>query len=116
MKAYLTNLGNRPFLILTDPKLIKEVTLNPKKFRKLNLMKHIDKAYSKGIFFVEDDEWKAERGIISHAFSYEHLKRIIPIMTSSTNDFITRLKQDIDKSDDKSRVFEVMYDTQLLIG
>ncbi len=70
MKAYLTNLGNRPFLILTDPKLMKEVTLNPKKFRKLNLMKHVDKAYSKGIFFVEDEDWKAERGIISHAFNH----------------------------------------------
>jgi hypothetical protein len=50
--AYMTNLGNRPFLILTDPKLIKELSLSPKKFKKFNIFKHSDKAYTQGIFFA----------------------------------------------------------------
>lgn len=45
-KAYLTNLGSKPFLILCDAKLIKELSLNPKKFKKYNMFKHSDKAYT----------------------------------------------------------------------
>lgn len=50
--AYLTNIGNRPFLILCDPKLIKELCLNHKQFKKFNIFKHSDLTYTKGIFFV----------------------------------------------------------------
>ncbi len=53
-KAYFTNLGSRPFLILCDAQLVKELSLNPKKFRKFNLYKHSNKSYTKGIFLVED--------------------------------------------------------------
>ena len=95
LKAYLTNLGNRPFLILTDPKLIKEVTQNPKKFEKLNLFKHVDKSFARGIFFVEGDDWRAERTIISHAFSYEQLRQMIPPLMQVTNKFILQLHADI---------------------
>ena len=51
--AYLTNVGHKAFLILCDPKLIKEVSLSPKRFRKFNLFKHSNMAYSRGIFFAE---------------------------------------------------------------
>mgnify|MGYP000536607257 CR=1 FL=1 len=51
-KAYFTNLGSKPFLILCDPALVKELSLAPKKFRKFNLYKHSSQAYVKGIFFV----------------------------------------------------------------
>ena len=36
-RAYLTNLGSKPFLILCDPNLVRQLSLNPKKFRKFNL-------------------------------------------------------------------------------
>lgn len=55
--AYLTNIGNRPFLILCDPKLIKELCLNHKQFKKFNIFKHSDLTYTKGIFFVPNEDW-----------------------------------------------------------
>ena len=55
--AYLTNIGNRPFLILCCPKLIKQLSLNHKKFTKFNIFKHSDQLYTKGIFFVYDEDW-----------------------------------------------------------
>lgn len=82
-KAYLTNLGSRPFLILCDPQLVRELCLNPKKFRKFNLFKHSRHAYDKGIFLVEDENWSGIRGIIRHSFSHDQLKSMIPIMQKS---------------------------------
>lgn len=40
-KAYLTNLGNKSFLILTDIDLIKSLSLNHKLFEKIKLLKHM---------------------------------------------------------------------------
>ena len=53
-KAYLTNIGSKPFLIICDAQLVKEVSLNPKKFRKFNLFKHSKHSYDRGIFLAED--------------------------------------------------------------
>lgn len=51
-KAYFTNLGSSPFLILCDPQLVRELSLNPKKFKKFNLYKHSRLSYDEGIFFA----------------------------------------------------------------
>ena len=69
-RAYLTNLGSKPFLILCDPNLVRELSLNPKKFRKFNLLKHSGLSYVLGIFFAEDDYWSSIRGIIRHSFNH----------------------------------------------
>ncbi len=69
-KGYLTNFGYKPLLILCDAKLIKELSLNPKRFKKYNMFKHSDKAYTQGIFFVEGEDWTAERSIVRHSFNY----------------------------------------------
>jgi len=73
-KAYFTNLGNRPFLILCNPILIKELSLNPKKYRKFNLYKHSNKSYLQGIFLTEDEDWSAQKTIIKHSFNHDKLK------------------------------------------
>ncbi len=89
--AYMTNFGHREFLVLCDPQLIKELSLNHKKFRKYNLFKHSKKAYTKGIFFVDDEDWTAERGIIRHSFNHEQLKNMIVMMDDSIKRFCNRL-------------------------
>lgn len=52
--GFLTNLGYKPMLVVCSANLIKEVSINAKKFSKFNLFKHSDKSYKKGIFFVDD--------------------------------------------------------------
>ena len=95
-KAYLTNLGSKPFLILCDPNLVRELSLNPKKFRKFNLMKHSSLSYVKGIFFAEDDYWLSIRGIIRHSFSHDQLKSMIPLMNRSISTYVTNLQKKIE--------------------
>lgn len=50
--AYFTNIGYKPMLVVTNAKLIKEISTNPRNFRKFNLYKHSYKSYTKGIFLV----------------------------------------------------------------
>lgn len=95
-RAYYTNLGNLPFLILCEPKLIKELSLNPRKFRKFNLYKHSKLSYDSGIFFSEDEKWAGIRGIIRHSFNHEHLKAMIPTMKKKIITYVDKLKEEIE--------------------
>ena len=94
-RAYLTNLGSKPFLILCDPNLVRELSLNPKKYRKFNLLKHSNLSYTLGIFFAEDDYWTSIRGIIRHSFSHDQLKGMIPMMQKSIAAYADKVSQKI---------------------
>lgn len=94
-RAYFTNIGSRPFLILCDALLIKELSLNPKKYRKFNLYKHSNKSYLQSIFLTEDEDWAAQKTIIRHSFNHEKLKQMIPPMQKSIDSFAQRLKEKI---------------------
>jgi len=97
-KAYMTNLGTKPFLILCDAQLVREVCLNPKKFRKFNLFKHSRHAYERGIFLAEDEQWSNIRGIIRHSFNHEQLKAMIPTMQSSIKSNYCALRKRIEEA------------------
>ena len=115
-RAYFTNLGSKPFLILCDPELVREFSLDPKKYRKFNLYKHSSLSYDNGIFFAEDDHWANIKGIIRHSFGHEQLRNMIPTMKKSISDYNQLLKAKIEESDSKSIDFKVVHDTELLIG
>ena len=91
-KAYLTNFGYKPFLILCDAKLIKQLSVNPKKFKKYNMFKHSDKAYTQGIFFVEGEDWTSERSIVRHSFNYESLKKMVPVMNDTIKKYYAKIE------------------------
>lgn len=115
-RAYFTNLGSMPFLILCDPVLIREFNLNPRKYRKFNLYKHSRLAYDTGIFFSEDEHWSNIRSIIRHSFDHEQLKAMIPTMQRSIQGYIADFKQKIEASPTKAVDFKVVHDTETLIG
>ena len=87
-KAYLTNLGDRAFLILTDIELIKSLSLNHRMFEKIKLLKHMELSYLKGIFFAEGQEWKGQKELVGPAFNHEHLTRMVPIMKTTINMYL----------------------------
>lgn len=90
--GYLTNLGYKPMLILCSAKLIKELSINPNNYKKLNLFKHSDKSYKKGIFLSDGEDWVHQRSIIGPSFNYNSLKRMIPIMRDSIDTFLNKIK------------------------
>lgn len=109
--AFLTNIGSNPFLILCDAQLIKEMSQNPKKFKKFNLFKHSNMCYSRGIFMVEDDDWTCQRNIIKHSFNHHELKKMIKPMSLSIDNFIGQISAVIVATEGQKRVFRVLHDT-----
>ncbi len=69
-KAYLSNLGDRTFLIVTDSDLVREICLNFKDYQKFKIFKHMDLCYLRGIFFSEGSDWKMQRSLIGPAFNH----------------------------------------------
>ena len=90
--AYLTNIGYRPLLILCSTALIKEVCLNHKNFHKFNVFKHSYKSYTRGIFFVDGEDWSVSKSIIRNSFNYASLRRMIPIMVNGMDEYMAKLK------------------------
>lgn len=109
-KAYLTNLGDRAFLILTDIELIKSLSLNHRMFEKIKLLKHMELSYLKGIFFAEGSEWKGQKELVGPAFNHEHLTRMVPIMKKTINMYLDERKKNSNK------ILHVVDASETLIG
>lgn len=122
-KAYFTNIGYLPMLILCDAQLVKEYLLGSKKFRKFNLYKHNDITYKQGLFLADEELWTRQKAIVKHSFNHENMKRMIPSMEMSirryTADLLTKIQSNGNTSlilDKKSVDFKVLHDTETLIG
>lgn len=116
LKAYYTNIGYIPMLILCDSQLVKEFLLASKRFRKFNLFKHSQLTYKLGMFLSEEELWSRQRSIVKHSFNHENMKRMIPVMERSIDQFTNRTLEAIEKSLAKSVEFKVLTDTETLIG
>ena len=84
--------------------------MNQKKITKVNLMKHGDKAYNKGIFFADGNDWSSQRSIISHNFNYESLKSMVVIMRKESNKFFNSIENELKSSSDQ-RIFKTISET-----
>lgn len=90
-KAYFTNIGHRPMLILCDAQLVKEYLLGSKKFRKFNLYKHNDITYKQGLFLADEELWTRQKSIVKHSFNHENMKKMIPSMEKSIRKYTSEL-------------------------
>jgi|JI6StandDraft_1071083.scaffolds.fasta_scaffold57022_5 cytochrome P450 len=97
-KAYLSNLGDKTFLIVTDTDLVREICLEFKNYHKFKVFKHVDLCYLRGIFFAEGADWKMQRALIGPAFNHEHLEHMIPIMMKTSKEAMQRLHAALPKS------------------
>jgi hypothetical protein len=70
LKAYATNIGHLPMLILCDAQLVKEYLLQSKKFRKFNLYKHSDISYKQGLLLADEELWARQKAIVKHSFNH----------------------------------------------
>lgn len=98
LKAYYTNLGYLPMIILNDAQHVKEFLLASKKFRKFNLYKHNQLSFRQGLFLVEEEMWARQKAIVKQSFNHESMKRMIPAMETSIKDFNTRFLDIIEAS------------------
>ena len=85
LKAYYTNIGYLPMIILCDAALVKEFLLGAKKFRKFNLYKHSNLSYNQGLLLADEELWSRQKPIVKHSFSHDSMKRMLPSMEKSIN-------------------------------
>jgi len=89
--AQVTNFGNRVTVLLYDPKLIKEFYSKQSSYMKAKASPAMLKIMGTGLFLAEGDFWKAHRKVISSKFHFEFLKENIPLIVSTTREFLDEL-------------------------
>lgn len=75
------NFGPWDYLILTDPKMIKEMLQKYELYQKdKKFFGLLLELFAKSLVFVEGVEWKKRRKIISSAFNFDFLKHTVPLI------------------------------------
>mmetsp|Transcript_26391 Transcript_26391/g.23323 ORF Transcript_26391/g.23323 Transcript_26391/m.23323 type:complete len:123 (+) Transcript_26391:197-565(+) len=83
---FVSNLGGNPLIFLTDPDLIKEFVHSQNIFHKQRDSLGLFLDMAEGSFaFMEDEEWKSGRKLLSHSFHFSSLEYIIPAIIESSN-------------------------------
>ncbi|TKW15523.1 hypothetical protein SEVIR_5G242700v4 [Setaria viridis] len=107
--------GPTPRVILSDPKLVREVLSNKfGHFRKPRLPANFIKMIGDGLSNHEGQKWAVHRKIINHAFQLEKLKRMLPAFTACTSELIKRWEGKMGSS--KVREIDVWPELQDLTG
>jgi len=74
-----TNLASRPYVLLHDPALIKELCLNTENYVKepliLDLFSYL---LGVGLVMVEGNTWKLQKKMLSSSFHFEFLNAVLP--------------------------------------
>ena len=90
-KAYISNVGTKILVTLTDPQYIKEFLLKPNLYEKTGVTNFIKPLVGGGgLVMSEGDVWKRHRKVISNSFHYESLKANISTIRNTTLEFLNK--------------------------
>ncbi|KAF8675953.1 hypothetical protein HU200_047453 [Digitaria exilis] len=107
--------GPTPGVILSDPKLVREVLANKVDYRKHELPSNFVKLIGKGLLTHEGEKWAVHRKIINPAFHLEKLKKMVPAFTNSTIELMDKW-EDLIGSDANAKEIDVWPEFQDLTG
>ena len=84
-RVYKMGFGRRPTVVVTDPEMIKEITI--KEFSKFHnrWFPEVNSPMNSFLFIAKDDQWKRTRTTLSPTFSAMKLKEVIPIMEEAAD-------------------------------
>ncbi|KAI4351458.1 hypothetical protein L6164_005827 [Bauhinia variegata] len=82
-------LGTRPWVLIKDPELIKEILNKINDFPKPPRNPYF-KLLASGLVSYEGEKWAKHRKLINPAFNLEKLKIMLPIFFQSCNDMISK--------------------------
>ncbi|CAL1405311.1 unnamed protein product [Linum trigynum] len=90
--------GPMPFLVLSEPELVKEAAADREKaFRKIELKGPIKRMLGDGLVTSEGEKWVKMRKLANHSFFGESLKNMTPAMIASTEMMLERWKDHVGK-------------------
>ncbi|XVE91666.1 hypothetical protein REPUB_Repub01dG0030200 [Reevesia pubescens] len=92
-KNYLTWIGVRAQLVITEPELVKEVLKNSEKaFPKRKPTYFFSKILGDGLATTEREKWQRQRKLANHAFHGESLKNMTPAVVASVETMLEKWK------------------------
>ncbi|TVU35807.1 hypothetical protein EJB05_17731, partial [Eragrostis curvula] len=108
-------IGPTPAVILSDPKLVREVMSNKfGHFKKVDLPSRFNKLIGLGLASHKGEKWAVHRKIINHAFLLEKLKKMLPAFTTCTTELISRWEESMGPA--KEKEIDVWPELQDLTG
>ncbi|CAH2249532.1 jg18771 [Pararge aegeria aegeria] len=102
--------GNKPFVLVRDPDIIKHILTTDFKYfhrRGMNLSNHFTEPLMMNLFFVDDDVWKLLRQNLTSAFSSAKLKAMFPLIVERA-DKLTQIAKESAEFQDEIDVRELM--------
>ncbi|CAO2191142.1 unnamed protein product [Urochloa humidicola] len=108
--------GPTPKVILSDPKLVREVMSNKfGHYKKSELPSNFLNLIGKGLLTHEGEKWAVRRKIINPAFHLEKLKTMVPALITCTSELMDRW-EDLTGSDGNTREIDIWPELQDLTG
>ncbi|CAO2179105.1 unnamed protein product [Urochloa humidicola] len=108
--------GPTPKVILSDPKLVREVMSNKfGQYRKSELPSKLLNMIGKGLLTHEGEKWAVRRKIITPAFHLEKLKKMVPALLTCTSELMDRWEV-LTGSNGNAREIDVWPEFQDLTG
>ena len=99
-RVYKMGFGRRPTIVITDPEMIKQITI--KEFPKFQnrWFPEVNPPMSSFLFIAKDDQWKQIRTTLSPTFSATKLKEVIPLMEEASDVLTGKLTEAAKTSED----------------
>jgi cytochrome P450 len=90
----ISNIGATPLIVLYDPQLIKEVIKNQDCYKKSELIfSPMTVILGEGLVTAEGATWKKHRKVVSQSFHFEFLKSQLPLIVSTTREFLDKIPE-----------------------
>ncbi|XP_051225069.1 cytochrome P450 CYP72A616 [Lolium perenne] len=99
-KVAVTWFGPEPRVVVTDPKLFREILANKHgQFGKQKSILRIERLLANGLTTHQGEKWVTHRRIINHAFHLEKLKRMLPAFAACSGELVGRWENSVGSSD-----------------
>ncbi|XP_050238093.1 cytochrome P450 CYP749A22-like [Mercurialis annua] len=93
-KNYVSWIGTRPQLFVTEPNLIKEALCNKDEaYQKPEFESYVKHMFGDGLGTTQGEKWHRQRKLANHAFHGDSLKGMIPAMILNVEIMLKRWRQ-----------------------
>lgn len=107
-KLFVGNIGRNVVINLRDTQYIKEFLQKQQYYQKAEIVQALLPLVGTGLLLAEGDAWKRQRKILSNSFHYEFIKDKIPLIQSTTKEFLDALSdQDLQQYSAIGKIQEI---------
>ena len=96
-RVYKMGFGRRPTIVITDPEMIKQITIKESPKFQNRWFPEVNPPMSSFLFIAKDGQWKRVRTTLSPTFSATKSKEVIPLMAEASDVLTGKLTEAAEK-------------------